>query len=157
MLSRDNKHQSGFSLIELIIAIVVVGAGVTAIFSLTTQAAQQGTDPMTYKQSLALVESYMEEIRGKRFSSGSCPSVPSSNVRANYSYVCHYDTSGSAVAIADQQGNSLLDWSQYRVEIAVTNEALNGIASGNAQKIVVLVTHALSNTSVSLTSYKTNF
>lgn len=157
MLNRARRLNSGFTLIELIIAIVVVGAGVTAIFSLTTQAARQGTDPMTYKQSLALVESYMEEIRGKRFSTGTCPSVPSSNVRANYSYVCHYDTSGADVAVADQQGNSLLDWSQYTVRVTVSNTAFNGISSSNAQKIVVLVKHAISNTSVSLTSYKTNF
>lgn len=157
MLNRVKALDSGFSLIELIIAIVVVGAGVTAIFSLTTQAASQGTDPMTYKQSLALVESYMEEIRGKRFSNGTCPSVPSSNVRANYSYVCHYDTSGADVSVADQQGNSLLDWSQYTVRVTVSNTGFNGISSSNAQKIVVLVKHAISNTSVSLTSYKTNF
>ena len=103
MFARVN-YTKGFTLIELVISIVVVGAGVTAIFSLTTQAASYGTDPMTYKQSMAIAESYMEEIRGKRFSTGSCPSVPTSNVRANYSYICHYDTSGSDVAIADQQG-----------------------------------------------------
>ena len=151
------SYTKGFTLIELVISIVVVGAGVTAIFSLTTQAASYGTDPMTYKQSMAIAESYMEEIRGKRFSTGSCPSVPTSNVRANYSYICHYDTSGSDVAIADQQGNSILDWSQYTVRVTVTNSSFNGITSSNAQKIVVLVQHASTNTSVSLTSYRTNY
>ena len=75
----------------------------------------------------------------------------------NYSYICHYDTSGSDVAIADQQGNSILDWSQYTVRVTVTNSSFNGITSSNAQKIVVLVQHASTNTSVSLTSYRTNY
>ena len=61
------KRQSGVSLIELIIFIVIVStavAGVLAVMNVTTQ---HSADPMLRKQAQAIAESLLEEIELQPF------------------------------------------------------------------------------------------
>ena len=50
-------RQRGFTLVELIIFIVVVGAGLAGILSVSNQVVRSSADPMLTKQSVALAES----------------------------------------------------------------------------------------------------
>ena len=55
-------RQRGFTLIELIIFIVVVGVGVAGILSVYTTSIKNSADPLVRKQALAIAESLLEEI-----------------------------------------------------------------------------------------------
>ena len=52
----------GFTLIELIVFIIIVGVGLAGILSVFNITTQHSADPMVRKQMLALAESLMEEV-----------------------------------------------------------------------------------------------
>ncbi|MDP2827000.1 MAG: type II secretion system protein [Sulfuricellaceae bacterium] len=55
-------RQSGISLVEVIIFIVVVGIGVTGLMSVMNSTTKYSADPMIRKQAIAVGESLLEEI-----------------------------------------------------------------------------------------------
>ena len=60
-------HQSGFTLIELIIFIVVVGAGLAGILQVINTTVAKTADPVVAKQALALADSILGEVVQKGF------------------------------------------------------------------------------------------
>ena len=61
-----SRHR-GFTLIELIIFIVVVSAGLAGILSVMNTVVKSSADPMVRKQSIAIAESLLEEILLKNY------------------------------------------------------------------------------------------
>ena len=61
------SHQHGFTLIELIIFIVVVSAGLAGILSVMNTVVRSSADPMVRKQTIAIAESLLEEILLKNY------------------------------------------------------------------------------------------
>src|SRR5664279_683647 len=61
-MSMTNSSQRGFTLIELIIFIVVVSAGLAGILSVMNNVVKSSADPMVRKQAIAIAESLLEEI-----------------------------------------------------------------------------------------------
>ncbi len=62
MFSKQAHHQTGFTLIELIIFIVIVSvalAGVLTVLNITTKTS---ADPIIRKQALAIAEALLEEV-----------------------------------------------------------------------------------------------
>ncbi len=53
---------TGFTLIELIVFIVIVGVGLAGILSVLSLTVQHSADPMVRKQMLAIAESLLEEV-----------------------------------------------------------------------------------------------
>ena len=60
------RHQ-GFTLIEVIIFIVVVSAGLVGILAVSNAVVQSSADPMVRKQAVAIAESLLEEIALKEY------------------------------------------------------------------------------------------
>ncbi|NVD74496.1 hypothetical protein HUX88_28840 [Duganella sp. BJB1802] len=62
-----SRAQSGLSLVELIMFIVIVGIAVVGVLQVLGFGARSSPDPMRRKQALALAEGMMEEVRLARF------------------------------------------------------------------------------------------
>jgi MSHA pilin protein MshD len=62
-----HRRQSGLSLIELVIAIVVLSVGVVALLIPLTSASRSSGDPLANKQMIAIAESMLEEIELQPF------------------------------------------------------------------------------------------
>ena len=62
-----DHRQRGFTLVELIIFIVVVSAGLTGILAVMNTTVKSSADPMVRKQAMALADSILEEILQKEF------------------------------------------------------------------------------------------
>jgi MSHA pilin protein MshD len=60
-------RQSGISLVELIMFIIIVGFGVAGILLVMNVTTQSSTDPMLRKQALSIAESLLEEIQLQPF------------------------------------------------------------------------------------------
>jgi MSHA pilin protein MshD len=63
----NRQRQEGFTLIEVIIFIVVVSAGLAGILSVSNTVVKSSADPMVRKQALTIAESLLEEIVLKEF------------------------------------------------------------------------------------------
>ncbi|MGZ5056095.1 MAG: type IV pilus modification PilV family protein, partial [Methylobacter sp.] len=61
-------RQSGMTLIELIIFMVIVGIAMAGIISAINFNVQHSADPVVKKQALAIAESMLEEVTLQNFS-----------------------------------------------------------------------------------------
>lgn len=61
------RSQSGLSLIELVMFIVIVGVAVAGVLSVMNVTTQHSADPMIRKQALAIAEALLEEIELQPF------------------------------------------------------------------------------------------
>ena len=156
----NRPQQHGFTLIELVIFIVIVGIGVAGILSVFTTSIKNSADPMVRKQALAIAESLLEEIVAKEFKDpdggvsgvSSCTLGAGSN-RTVWKDVCQYNGYLST-GIKDAQGNSVASLSGYNVtSVAVTSPTLSGVTF---KQVDVTVTDTQSNT-IKLTGYRGDY
>ena len=132
--------QRGMTLVELVIAIVIVGIAAAALYSAMAAISGRSADPMLRQQSLAIAEAYLEEILAEDFldptSHDQCPAPPAG--RAAFDNVCDYaglDDSGARGA----DGALISGLQDYRVRVAVTPQAFNSLSAAAALQVVVTV------------------
>lgn len=116
---------TGFTLIELIIAIVVLSVGLAGILLVFNQTVAKSADPMLQQQAIAVAEGYMEEIIGKAYRDCSASSSPT-GTRADWDDVEDYDGLNDSPP-KDIQGNTLAGLEGFRVQVKAEGAALNGV------------------------------
>lgn len=62
-LSHGRRTSRGLSLVELIVSIAIIGAGVAGILVVLNTAVRGSVDPLVQKQALAIAEALLEEIQ----------------------------------------------------------------------------------------------
>lgn len=154
MWTRAIHRSRGMTLMELVLAIVVIGVGLTGVLVAFNQAVFHSADPMVRKQMLAIAEEMMEEVTLKPFAAQ--PNVPGAGcARSVYDDVADYNGFAS-VGICDIDGTAIPLLATYSVTVAVTAQAMpNGITAANALRIVVTVTHG--GETLTLTGYRTGW
>lgn len=145
MSSSGTRRQRGFTLIEVIIFIVVVGVGLAGILVVSTNAVKSSADPMVRKQAMALADSILEEILQKEFSDPDGTS--GETTRATMDDVSDYN--GKTKTLFSDWPATL---GSYDVAIAVTPTSL---ASVPALKVVVTVTGG--GNVIAMTGYRTQY
>jgi MSHA pilin protein MshD len=172
-MSMNRCAQRGFTLIEVIIFIVVVGAGLAGILSVMNTVVKSSADPLIAKQTVAIAESMLEEILLKEYcdpdsatlSPTAPPVCPASRIaadqeaaRADYDDVDDYN-GYSHTGIVDLTGATVAGLTNYNitnVTVAVTtvaqNAALNAIG---AKRVTVTVTGPQG--AITLTGYRSNY
>jgi MSHA pilin protein MshD len=140
-----NRRQRGFTLIELIIFIVVVSAGLAGILSVMNTVVKSSADPMVRKQAMALADSILEEILLKSYAHDPAAAVGTS--RSTYDNVSDYN-SLTQTAFTDLPTGL----SGYAISIAVVPAALNGVTM---KKVTVTVSRG--GESVSMSAYRADY
>ena len=74
----NNNNNSGFTLIELIIAIVLISIGLLGLLALILQSTRYSVDPMIQQQAYAIAQSQMEEVLSQPFCDADSPNCPDS-------------------------------------------------------------------------------
>ena len=148
------QRQTGTTLIELVIAIVIISiAASTVLMALSTSLAQSA-DPMIRHQAVAVAESYLEEIALRSFVDPD--GVDGEANRELYDDVDDYDGLVD-VGARDQFDNALAGLGDYTVTVAVAaSGALPSIASTDLFLISVTITHA-ANIDFTISAYRANF
>ena len=148
------QRQTGTTLIELVIAIVIISiAASTVLMALSTSLAQSA-DPMIRHQAVAIAESYLEEIALRSFADPD--GVDGEANRELYDDVDDYDGLVD-VGARDQFDNALAGLGDYTVTVAVAaSGALPSIASTDLFLISVTITHA-ANIDFTISAYRANF
>ena len=145
MNSRRMRPQRGFTLIEVIIFIVVVGAGLAGILAVSTNAVKGSADPMVRKQAMALADSILEEILQKEYEDPD--GTGGETTRTTMDDVVDYN--GATKALFTDWPASL---GSYNVAITVTPMTLG---SRPAQRVVVTVSGG--NNTIAMTGYRTQY
>lgn len=154
------NQSSGFTLIEMVIAIVVLAAAVSGILFSFTQNIGKSSDPMINQQAIIIAQGYLEEILLKPYNdpdggeSGGCEG---GETRITYDdvadYACVADTGGAL----DQFGASFSGLASYNVAVSVSLVNI-GVPAVAARRIDVEVTHDTeSNMKIILTAYRTAY
>jgi MSHA pilin protein MshD len=160
-MSNRFTRRAGVTLIELIVALVIMGvalAGMVAVYTATTRSS---VDPVIVQQMQAIADNMMEEILMKPFAPPEGSTVTPASGRVNYDQVSDYDGYGQGLTgIRDVEGNVIPGLERYTVLVSVQQAALAGIPSKDALRVTVTV--AVTGTSASLpqpivlTGWRTN-
>lgn len=148
MFSRP--RQSGMTLIELIVAIVIVAVGLAGVLSVFQVVVRGSADPLIRKQMLAIAEGMMEEITLKPYAGSAV--TPAGCARTTFADIDDYN-GYSSTGICDLEGNAIAALSAYNVAVAVAVDSLGGVAE--AKRITVTVSHGGDN--LSLASWRTDW
>lgn len=154
------RYARGMTLMELVVAIVIISVGLAGVLAVLNTAAQNSADPFPAKQALAVAEGMLEEVALKNYANppgGWSGTSTQANRKffddvGDYATPVPYDTSPGGVYTVDGTA-SLPGLSDYIVKVEVFNTTLNGVA---AKRIKVTVTDPLGQ-SRSVSTYRTNY
>lgn len=150
----SNKHSGGFTLVEMIVAMVIISVGIAGVLGVLANTSVFSTDPMVTKQLTAIAEGMMEEIQLKPFT-GPGTSPPSGCARTAFDEVSDYNNYNQAVCEIDGTPGA----AGYQVQVTISGVTgdilLNGVAPADAVRIEVLVTHG--NDRYSLVGWRNNY
>ncbi|MDT8281179.1 MAG: prepilin-type N-terminal cleavage/methylation domain-containing protein [Gammaproteobacteria bacterium] len=155
----DLKNSRGFTLIEMVIAIVVLAAAVSGVLFSFTQNISSSADPMIQQQAIIIAQGYLEEAMLKPYNdpdggeTSSCEEAARIQYDDVADYACINDTSGAI----DQFGGSLPGLGAYNVAVAVSTVNIGSPAVA-ARRISVTVTHdSIPSINLVLTAYRTSY
>ena len=156
------KRHGGFTLIEMIIAILILGVGIAGLLSSFNVGVRGSADPLIGKQLLATAEGMMEEILLKPYAvngnppanaevkCGPAASRDGSDAQRVFDDLLDYN-GYQTQGVCDVAGAPVAGLGQYDVAVSVTGTTLqDGVA---AQQITVTVTN--NGYSVTLNGFRT--
>jgi MSHA pilin protein MshD len=145
-------RETGATLIELVVSIVVVAIAVGAVVGLVSSNVAHSADAMVLSQAVSIAESYIEEVSLKPFADPD--SVDGEASRVDFDDLDDYDGLVDAGA-RDQYDNPIPALARYVVSVAVVpSSALTGVPSADAVRVDVRVQFPPS-IDIHLSGYKT--
>ena len=155
---------AGFTLIEAVMFIVIVGAGLAGVLTVLNLTAERSADPMLMKQSTALGEAFIDEILSRAYSNPSGYVGASTDPRSNFADVDDYNgyVATTTPGIYTRSGASIPGLTAYKVTISVQASASaigpvgNQVPAGQMKLITVTVTDPRGST-YPFTAHKANY
>lgn len=127
------KRMAGTTLIELIVAIVIVGTALAGLVAAYNRANIASTDPLITQQMLAIAESMMEEVMQKPF-------VAQQNQAGRLFFNDLMDYNGyGPVAVSNVNGGAVPGLGRYTVQVQVNQQGITGVAAADAMRVQVIV------------------
>jgi MSHA pilin protein MshD len=148
------RSQRGMTLVELMIAIIVIGVGLAGVLSAFSTTTRGSADPLVNQQLLAIAEETLEEIQLKPYAVAA-NTAPAGYARNTYNDVTDYH-GYSTVAVKQIytiDGTAIASLAGYAVSVQVQAAALGGVAA--AKRISVTVTRGAA--SLLLVGWRTDF
>jgi MSHA pilin protein MshD len=137
----------GVTLIELVVAIVILAIAVTSIIGFLSTIAARSADTLVREQAVAIASSYLNEVLAKSFgTSGASP-------RANFTAVGDYNGLLDN-GVHDQSGAAIANLNLFTVGVAVVPGALGAVPANEVARVDVTVNHP-SGVVVLLSGYRT--
>jgi MSHA pilin protein MshD len=135
------RTASGFTLIELIVAITLLGVCSATLFGFMATMDSRNAAMLLNQQSLSIADAYLQEALSKSFVS----QAGARNDVADYNFTDNGARDSSGAQIAGLDG--------YNVQVAATPTAFGAIASTDCYQIIVTVTNPYGE-SLSVVGYR---
>ncbi|CAK0763151.1 MSHA pilin protein MshD [Gammaproteobacteria bacterium] len=145
-----HKLAFGFTLIEMVMAIIIISVGLTGVLAAFNISIKSSADPLIHKQMLVIAEEMMEEILLKPYAINPVGTISGCN-RSSADDIRDYD--GYTQPICDIDGTLVTGLTGYNVNVVVGLETWQGI--DNTLRITVSV--ARGGETLSLTGWRTNY
>ncbi len=159
----ERFREQGVTLIELIVAIVVISIAAASMYGAMAMLAGHSSDPLISEQAAAIADAYMEEISSKAFVDPSlAPTAPACSgpveSRANMNNICDYNGLND-IGAHDEYGNAIPSLSAYNVAVTVVNpaSAWQGIPATDVLRIDIQVSFAATAQNYQLTAIRTRY
>lgn len=136
------RRVRGFTFIELVISLVVIGIAVTGVLLIYTTTVARSSDPLVRQQALAIAESYLEEVVAKHYDDpdgGETFGVEAGETRATFDDVWDYDGLNGAPSRPYGSPNAIAQLAAYNVGVAITDGT--GALGVTAARVDVTVSH----------------
>jgi MSHA pilin protein MshD len=138
------------TLIEVLVAIVIIGVGLTGVLAAFGTVTRGSADPLITQQMLAIGEEMLEEIQLKPFTPAA-NTAPAGCARDTFNDVADYN--GYTKPICTLDGVAIASLATYAISVQVQTATLAGVAAG--KRITVTVTHG--SASLVLVGWRTDF
>ncbi len=162
MFTSRRTRAAGVTLLEMIMAIVVVSIALVSVMSVFLVTTKHSADPMVVQQAQLIAEGYLDEILQKKFydpETGTvCTGTTGGESRSTYDNVCDFN------GISEQPTNQFgvtMGLPDYTVGVTVVSNGvtlgtINNTGAVRVLRVDVTVTGPAS-LSVSLSGYRTNY
>lgn len=143
------KRARGMTLIEVTVAIVVIGLAGAALVGTLSYLSGTGNTSMLQAQAQSIANAYLAEIVGKAFVD---PNVTGEATRAQFDDINDYNGLDTPAA-SDELGNAA---GNFRVRVIVGAGALNGMPAVDVRRIDVTVDYG-NGSQVIASGYRTRY
>lgn len=146
------QRARGFTLLEIIVAIVVISVGLAGVLAVFNVNVRHSADPVVRKQLVAIAEEMLEEIALRPYTGATKESDPGCG-RSTFDDVADYHLYPTNGQVCDVEGVAIADLSGYTLAVTVTNVTLTG---GVPARRIQVVTSRGSD-QVTLVTWRTDY
>lgn len=150
-----NRRQAGTTLVELIIAMVIIGVAVAGVLQVFNLNAIASADPIVQKQLRVVAEGMMDEIQRQPFAV-TANATPSGCARNTFNDVLDYNGYAPGM-ICLVTGDSVAELAGMTITVSVAADTSNMLGIGSADAYVITVTTRNGNNSFTLKGWRTNY
>ena len=167
----NHKKQSGVTLVELVITIVVLGIALSALVSSLSQGIGQSSTPMWEGKALELQQAYLDEILAMAFDDATpvgggevlaadnpCTLSNEGQARTNFDDVDDYNGLNDTPPVLIDSTIDMSQYAQYQVTAGVSCAGTEvGLSNDRLAKRITVTVTAPAGVSRTVSVYKGNF